>query len=142
MDTLPVFQCISRCNRYYHSLDDLRTHLFEHHDHTQCRLCLFAPGEVSEKSLHRHGICTGVNNQIQCHVKEPVRSTVIQDSISVLIHSCEVRSLVSGTLDEDTRQAIHFLARMFPVSEPSASYVIAESFSDRLIVGRWIGTSI
>ena len=142
METLPVFHCYPRCGRYYHSLDDLRVHHLEHHDETQCRLCFVTPGDRSEKALHRHGICTGVHNQIQCHVKEPICPNVSQDSVSVLVHSCEVRSLVSGTLDEDTRQAIHFLARMFPVSEQSNSYVIAELLSDKVIVGRWIGTTI
>ena len=142
METLPVFHCSPRCSRYYHTLDDLRIHHFEHHDELKCRLCILAPGDRSERSLHLHGGCTGVHNNIRCHVKEPVCSYTRQDVVSVLVHSCEVRSLASGILDEDTRQAIHFLARMFPVSVPSSSYVISDMFPERLIVGRWIGSTI
>ena len=142
METLPVFHCNPRCIRYYHTLSDLRTHYFEHHDELGCRLCLLAPGDRSERSLHRHGTCTGLQNNIRCHVKEPIQHHTSQDLVSVLIHSCEVRSLASGTLDEDTRQAIHFLARMFPVSVPSNAYVISHTFADRIVVGRWIGSTI
>ena len=142
METLPVFHCYPRCVRYYHSLDDLRLHHFDHHDETQCRLCFMAPVERSERALHRHGICTGIHNHLRCHVKDPICHQPLLDSVSVLIHSCEVKSLASGILDEDTRQAIHFLARMFPISDQSSSYVISETFPDRIIVGRWIGTTI
>ena len=142
METLPVFHCSPRCTRYYHTLDDLRIHHLEHHDELNCRLCFLAPGDRSERSLHRHGICTGTYNNIRCHVTEPICCHTSQDLVSVLIHSCEVKSLASGTLDEDTRQSIHFLARMFPVSVPSSAYVISEIFSDRIVVGRWIGSTI